>query len=101
MGEPTEDRWKRYNDLVGLNQALWGLRPGPGKPGHDDPRWKLLTDGFEQLVDECSRLRYWLEFVVSADDADLDQWRNGEFAASNVNGRSAMKKPRSPPHRVR
>ncbi len=83
--EPKRDRWRQYNDLVTLRNALWGVVPNDGQPGAGDPRWRTLTDGFERLVDQNSRLRFWLEWVLTADAAELDQWRNGEHAANLVN----------------
>ena len=81
---PSQGYWARYNDLVRLNQVLWRMRSDPSFRG--DIEWEELTKGYTALVDECTRLRFWLEFVLTADAADLEQWRNGDFAASIVNG---------------
>jgi len=81
---PATGYWARYNDLVRLNQVLWRMRSDPSFRG--DIEWEELTKGYTALVDECTRLRFWLEFVLTADAADLEQWRNGDFAASIVNG---------------
>lgn len=85
QGGKSVDYWARYNDLVRLSQVLWRARSDPAYR-NDDAAWKELTDGYTALVDECTRLRFWLEFCLSADEAELNQWRNGDFAASIVNG---------------
>jgi hypothetical protein len=54
---------------------------------HDALR-RQITD----LIDQNSRLRSWLEFVLMAEAEELDQWRNGDFAAQLVNGQP----PRDP-----
>lgn len=76
---PPPGRWANYNELVHLQQILWRMRS-------DDAAWAELIRGYTSLVDSCTRIRYWLEFVLTADAAELEQWRNGEFAASIVNG---------------
>ena len=83
--QPTADRWRHYNDLVELRNALWSVVPPPDVPGGTDQRWTILTDGFTKLVDQNSRLRYWLEWVLTAEPEELEQWRNGEYAAKLVN----------------
>lgn len=84
---PDEKMWERYNDLVDLQRSLWAERVKAELRGESPDDWKKLTDAFESLVDECSRLRFWIQFIVSADDEEVSQWRNGELASSIANAR--------------
>lgn len=76
-------KWAEYNDLVDLRSALTRLHCSKQV---SDPDWKTLMGGYERLIDHNCRMRYWLQWLLTAEPEEIEQWRNGPLAAGLANG---------------